>query len=81
MNSAGAKHIRWLLEAGVAGTSTSHGGENNVHKLNTAPEQDSSTTFGMEELLRGAGFEEAYAAVAHQLGYPPTTRRTRDGGA
>lgn len=71
MNSAGAKHTRRLLKAGVAGTSTSHGGENNIHKINLLLEQDSSTTFGMEELLRGAGFEEAYEVVAHQLGYPP----------
>jgi hypothetical protein len=66
-----AKHAHRLLEAGVAGTSTSHGGKNNVHKISLLLEQDSSTTFGMEELLRGVGSEEAYEAVAHQLGYPP----------
>ncbi len=76
MNPVLAEHAEKLSSAGVTGMRTSHGGENNVHKIKLLLELDSSTTFGMEERLRGVGFEEAYEAVAHQLGYPPDHEET-----
>jgi hypothetical protein len=66
-----AQHAEYLLRAGVAGTSTSHGTDDNLCKINLLLKHDDSTTFGMEEALCGVGFEEAYEAVAHHLGYPP----------
>jgi hypothetical protein len=65
-----------LLRAGVAGTSTSHGAEDNLYKINLLLEHDGGTTFGMEDLLRGVSFEEAYEAVAYRLGYPPDAVET-----
>lgn len=70
------KHADRLLRAGVAGTSTSHGAEDNIYKINLLLEHDGSTTFGMEDLLRGVSFEEAYEAVAYRLGYPPDAEET-----
>ncbi len=55
----------------MAGTSTSHGADDNLYKINLLLKHDASTTFGMEELLCGVDFEEAYEAVAYHLGYPP----------
>ncbi len=60
-----------LSEAGVAGNRTSHGAENNLHKIGLLLEHDESNTFGMEDLLQGVDFGEAYDAVAHQIGNPP----------
>jgi len=60
-----------LLDAGVAGNCTSHGAENNIYKIGLLLELDEANTFGMEDLLRGVGFEEAYDAVTHQIGNPP----------
>ena len=60
-----------LSEAGVAGTRTSHGAENNLYKIGLLLEHDESNTFGMENLLWDVGFEEAYDAVALQIGNPP----------
>ena len=60
-----------LLEAGVAGNHTSHGAENNLRKIGLLLELDEKNTFGMEDLLRGVGFEEAYEAVTYRLGNPP----------
>jgi len=60
----------------VAGTDTSHGAEDNLYKINLLLKHDDSTTFGMEELLREVGFEEAYEAVAYRLGYPPDAEET-----
>lgn len=71
-----SKHADRLLNAGVAGTSTSHGADTNIHKINQLLEHDDSTTFGMEDLLRGVGFEEAYEVVAGRLGYPPDLEET-----
>jgi hypothetical protein len=65
------QHADRLLGAGVAGNRTSHGAENNLFKIGLLLELDESNTFGMEDLLREVGFEEAYDAVAHQLGNPP----------
>jgi hypothetical protein len=65
------QHADRLLDAGVAGNFTSHGAENNLNKIRLLLELDEANTFGMEDLLRGVGFEEAYEAVAHQLGNPP----------
>jgi hypothetical protein len=70
------KHADRLSRAGVAGTSTSHGAEDNLYKINLLLEHDGSTTFGMEDLLRGVSFEEAYEAVADRLGYPPDAEET-----
>jgi hypothetical protein len=65
------QHADRLLDAGVAGTCTSHGAENNLYKIGLLLEHDESNTFGMEDLLRDVGFEEAYFAVALQIGNPP----------
>jgi Phosphatase len=64
-------HAERLLDAGVAGVCTSHGAENNLYKIGLLLELDGSNTFGMEDLLRNLGFEEAHEAVTHQLGNPP----------
>jgi hypothetical protein len=69
-----------LLRAGVAGTNTSHGAENNLYKINLLLEGDESQTFGMEGLLEDVSFEEAYEAVARQTGYPPDKEETSGRG-
>lgn len=76
VNPAAAQYADLLLSAGVAGTNTSHGAENNLHKISLLTRFDVGTTFGMEDLLRGVGFEEAYEAVARHLGYPPDAEKT-----
>ena len=70
------KHADLILRAGLAGTATSHGGDNNLRKINLLLEGDAGTTFGMEELLGDARFDEAYAAVERMLGYPPDHEET-----
>ncbi len=60
-----------LLDAGLAGTRTSHGAENNLYKIGLLLEHDGTNTFGMEDLLRDVTFEEAYEAVTYQIGNPP----------
>jgi Phosphatase len=65
------QHADRLLDAGVAGNCTSHGAENNIYKIGLLLELDEANTFGMEDLLRGVGFEEAHDAVTHQIGNPP----------
>ena len=55
----------------MAGTCTSHGAQDNLYKINRVLEGDPNQIFGMDGLLRGASFEEAYAAVAHYTGHPP----------
>ena len=65
------QHAHRLSEAGVAGGRTSHGAENNLRKIGLLLEHDASNTFGMEDLLQDVGFEEAYEAVAFQIGNPP----------
>jgi Phosphatase len=69
-----------LLRAGVAGTNTSHGAENNLYKIDLLLEGDADHTFGMEELLEDTGFEEAYEAVTHQTGHPPDREETSGRG-
>jgi hypothetical protein len=71
-----SRHAYRLLEAGVAGANTSHGAENNLYKIELLLEGDAAHTFGLEELLRDASFEEAYEAVAYQTGYPPDRGET-----
>jgi hypothetical protein len=71
-----SRHAYRLLEAGVAGANTSHGAENNLYKIELLLEGDAAHTFGMEELLRDASFEEAYEAVAYQIGHPPDRGET-----
>ncbi len=71
MNPLLGQHAYRLSEAGVAGTRTSHGAENNLYKIELLLAHDESNTFGMENLLRDVGFEEAYEAVALQIGNPP----------
>ncbi len=71
MNPLMSRYADLLLRAGVAGTNTSHGAENNLYKINLLLEGDVDHTFGMEELLEDVSFEEAYEAVAHQTGHPP----------
>lgn len=71
VDPAVAQHAEYLLRAGVAGTNTSHGADDNLYKINLLLKHDDSTTFGMEESLCRVSFEEAYEAVAYHLGYPP----------
>ena len=71
MNPLLGQHAYRLSEAGVAGTRTSHGAENNLYKIGLLLEHDESNTFGMENLLRDVDFEEAYGAVTLQIGNPP----------
>ena len=60
-----------LLAAGVAGTNTSHGSEDNLLKIGRLIEGNPAQTFGMEKLLEGVTFEEAFDAVTKKTGYPP----------
>lgn len=69
-------HARKLLAAGVAGDDTSHGAENNLHKIGLMIEADPNNSYGMEDLLRDVGFDEAYEAVSRQLGNPPDEEAT-----
>jgi len=69
-------HADRLLAATVAGGSTSHGAENNLRKIGLMVEADPNNTYGMEDLLRGATFEEAYEAVSRQLGNAPDDEET-----
>ena len=71
MNPLMNRYADQLLAATVAGNCTSHGAENNLYKINLLLERDGDHTFGMEGLLRGVSFEEAYDAVASQIGHPP----------
>ena len=64
------------MRAGLAGTSTSHGGDNNLHKIGLLLAGDESTTFGMEGLLQNVSFDEAYGAVERMLGGPPDREET-----
>jgi hypothetical protein len=76
VNPLAAQHAERLLEAGVAGTCTSHGAETNLYKMGLLLEHDENNTFGMENLLAAVGFDEAYEAVTHQLGNPPDREET-----
>src|SRR5918997_449715 len=76
MNPLMGRYANRLLEAGVAGANTSHGAENNLYKIELLLEGDASDTFGIEELLEDASFEEAYEAVARQTGHPPDREET-----
>ena len=71
MNPLMQRRADRLLGAGVAGNQTSHGAENNLRKIGLLLELDENNTFGMEDLLRGVGFDEAYEAVTCLLGNPP----------
>ena len=71
MNPLLGQYADLLSESGVAGNYTSHGAENNLYKIELLVEHDESNTFGMEDLLWGVGFEEAYDAVTFQTGNPP----------
>lgn len=70
------EHADRLLAAGVAGNNTSHGGENNLYKIGLLVDGDPNNTYGMEDLLRGVTFDEAYDAVSRQLGNPPDDDET-----
>jgi Phosphatase len=76
VNPLAAQHAERLLDAGVAGTCTSHGAENNLYKIGLLLEHDEANTFGMEDLLQGVSFEEAYDAVMYQIGNPPDREET-----
>ena len=71
MNPLLGQYAHRLSEAGVAGSRTSHGAENNLRKIGLLLEHDESNTFGMEDLLQDVGFGETYDAVSHQIGNPP----------
>ena len=76
MNPLASKYAERLLEAGIAGNNTSHGAENNLHKIELLLEGDPDNTFGMEGLLEGVDLEEAYEAVSYQTGHPPDREET-----
>jgi hypothetical protein len=76
VNSLAAQHAERLLDAGVAGTRTSHGAEENLRKIGLLLEKDEANTFGMEDLLLDVGFEEVYEAVERRIGYPPDWKGT-----
>jgi hypothetical protein len=80
MNPLMSQYADRLLEAGVAGTDTSHGAENNLYKIELLLEGDADHTFGMEDLLGDADFEEVYEAVARQTGHPPDKEESRGRG-
>jgi hypothetical protein len=80
MNPLTSRYAYRLLEAGVAGTNTSHGAENNLYKIELLLEGNADHTFGMEELLRDVSFEEAYEAVSSHTGHPPDMEETRGQG-
>ena len=71
MNPLLGQYADRLSDSGVAGNYTSHGAENNLYKIELLLEHDESHTFGMESLLENVSFEEAYEAVALQIGNPP----------
>ncbi len=76
MNPLVEQHAERLLDAGVAGTRTSHGAEDNLRKIGLLLEKDEANTFGMEDLLLDVGFEEVYEAVERRIGYPPDREET-----
>lgn len=76
MNPPLSQYADALLRAGVAGTNTSHGAENNLYKISLLAEGEPNQTFGMEALLGGVTFEEAYEAVTRQTGHPPDREET-----
>jgi hypothetical protein len=80
MNPLMSQYAYRLLEAGVAGINTSHGAENNLYKIELLLEGDADHTFGMEELLGNADFEEAYEAVTYHTGHPPDKEETSGKG-
>ena len=71
MNPLITEYADQLLAATVAGTCTSHGAENNLRKIGLFLEGDENNTFGMEALVKGTTFEEAYSAVTEMIGNPP----------
>ncbi len=71
MNPLITEYAEQLLAASVAGTSTSHGAENNLRKIGLLLEGDENNTFGMEALLGETSFDEAYSAVTDLIGNPP----------
>ena len=79
MNPLLGQHAYRLLDAGVAGTCTSHGAQNNLYKIRLLLEHDASNTFGMEELLWNVGFEEAMTPLPSRSATRRTGRRTRKG--
>ena len=80
MNPLVSQYADRLLDAGVAGACTSHGAENNLYKIGLLLEKDEANTFGMEDLLQDLSFEEAYDAVAFQIGNPPDREETEGRG-
>jgi len=80
VNPLASQHAERLLDAGVAGTRTPHGAENNLYKIGLLLEHDEANTFGMEDLLTDVGFEEAYDAVSHQIGNPPDREENQGRG-
>ncbi|MEW6637325.1 MAG: phosphatase, partial [Actinomycetota bacterium] len=70
------EHAERLLAATVAGARTSHGAEDNLYKISRLLEHDPNYTFGMEALLAGVSFEEAYSAVQQHTGHPPDHEET-----
>ncbi len=80
MNPLMRQYAYRLLDAGVAGTNTSHGAQNNLYKIELLLEGNADHTFGMEKLLRNADFEEVYEAVSYHTGHPPDKEETSGRG-
>ena len=76
MNPLISQYADALLRAGVAGTNTSHGAEDNLYKIGRLLDGEPNQTFGMDELLEDVSFEEAYEAVTRQTGHPPDREET-----
>jgi hypothetical protein len=76
VNPASSQYADILLRAGVAGTNTSHGAEDNLYKIRRLLDGEPSQTFGMDELLEDVSFEEAYEAVTSHTGHPPDMEET-----
>lgn len=74
------EHAQNLLDAGVAGVNTSHGAQDNMLKIRRLLEGHPAQTFGMDPLLGGATFDEAYGAVEGFTGYPPDGEQNPDRG-
>ena len=75
-----SEYAEALLKAGVAGTNTSHGADNNLYKIDLLLDGDVNQTFGMDALLVDVSFEEAYEAVTRQTGHPPDEEESEGRG-
>ncbi|TCJ18887.1 hypothetical protein E0L93_05140 [Rubrobacter taiwanensis] len=80
MNGRIESYALRLLEAGVAGDRTSHGARDNLYKIEQVVMHNPVYTFGLEPLLEGVDFEEAYSAVGRFTGHPPDREENPERG-